>query len=140
MDNPEAPRSLNDREKCYVRFINNTNKIVEILWIDYSGRYVRYRVIKKGDYIDINTFKTHPFVAKDFITKDMLHIGGQYFYHPKTSREVISQRYILLQLLFHIFELFNVVDFLILKYQNTMRYESEHLLLCQCIVCIMLAC
>lgn len=95
MDDPEAPRSLHDREKCYVRFINNTNKIVEILWIDYSGRYVRYRVIKKGDYIDINTFKTHPFVAKDFITKDMLHIGGQYFYHPKTSREVISQRYIL---------------------------------------------
>ncbi|XP_050306499.1 von Hippel-Lindau disease tumor suppressor [Anthonomus grandis grandis] len=86
-------RSLNSREKCYVRFINTTDRIVDIMWIDFTGLYCRYRVISKGEYIDINTYKTHPWIVKDFMTKDMLHIDGSFVYHPKTTKEVILERY-----------------------------------------------
>lgn len=89
-------RSLNSREKCYIRFINTTNKTIDIMWIDFSGVYVRYRILGKGDYIDVNTYKTHPWIAKDFMTKDILNINGGYFYFPKTTKEIIQLRYLYL--------------------------------------------
>ncbi|KAL1513857.1 hypothetical protein ABEB36_003204 [Hypothenemus hampei] len=88
-----SPRALQSLEKCYVRFINNTERDVEVLWIDYTGRRVQYRTMKKGEFLDVNTFKTHPFIAKDVRTRDMMHICGVFSYYPKTSREIFSERF-----------------------------------------------
>ncbi|KAF7282067.1 hypothetical protein GWI33_003308 [Rhynchophorus ferrugineus] len=63
------------------------------MWINFTGQYVRYMILEKGNYIDINTYKTHPWTAKDFMTKDELHIDKKFFYHPKTTREYIIERY-----------------------------------------------
>lgn len=91
--NDRDPRSLNSNLKCYVRFINMTNKSVELMWINFTGQYIRYRILEKSDYIDINTYKTHPWIAKDVLTKDILHIDGKFLFQPKTTREFIRERY-----------------------------------------------
>ncbi|XP_030759487.1 protein Vhl [Sitophilus oryzae] len=92
-NNDENPRSVHSTQKCYVRFVNMTERTVEIMWINFIGQYVRYRILEKGNFIDVNTYKTHPWTAKDFLTKDELHIDKRFFYHPKTTREFIQLRY-----------------------------------------------
>jgi len=86
-------RSLQSNQKCYVRFINTTDRTIEIMWINFTGQYVRYRILEKSDYIDVNTYKTHPWIAKDFLTKDVLHIDKKFVYNPKSTREYIQERY-----------------------------------------------
>ncbi|KAJ8934516.1 hypothetical protein NQ314_013299 [Rhamnusium bicolor] len=34
------PRSLRSEEKAYVRFINKTDKMVELVWLNFNGEYV----------------------------------------------------------------------------------------------------
>lgn len=86
-------KSLNHNEKAYVRFINKTNRNVHVLWVNYKGEYVKYNTLGKDLYFDITTYKTHPWIAMDTVTKDRMHIGGKYVFFPVTSREFISKRY-----------------------------------------------
>lgn len=63
-------RSLHNRQSAFVKFVNVTDHSVGLYWIDYQGKEVGYKVLGCNEYIDINTFVTHPwiFVAED--TKD----------------------------------------------------------------------
>lgn len=82
MDPLENPRSLNSLEKCYIRFVNLTNRTIDVIWIDYTGRYIQYKRLNPRVYLDIDTFKTHPWIAIDSNTKDRLHINGEVVYYP----------------------------------------------------------
>lgn len=82
MDPLENPRSLNSLEKCYIRFVNLTNRTIDVIWIDYSGKYINYKSLNPRVYFDSNTFKTHPWIAIDSNTKDRLHINGEPVYYP----------------------------------------------------------
>ncbi|XP_060518546.1 von Hippel-Lindau disease tumor suppressor-like [Cylas formicarius] len=93
MDRLENARALRSNKRCYVRFINSTERTVELTWINFSGQYVRYRILNKGNSVDINTYKTHPWIAKDILTKDVLHVDKNFIYLPKTTREYMRERY-----------------------------------------------
>lgn len=86
-------RSLRSEEKAYVRFINKTDRVVEIIWLNFNGKYVRYRILGKDHYVDVNTYKNHPWIASDYNTKDRLHIEKEFVYNPKTTREYLQERY-----------------------------------------------
>ncbi|CAG9765703.1 unnamed protein product [Ceutorhynchus assimilis] len=92
-NNDPNVRSVESTQRCYVRFINTTSKTIDLMWVNFAGVYVRYRILRKDDYIDVNTFKTHPWIAKDFMTKDILHIDSKYSYEPRTSKEIIQERF-----------------------------------------------
>lgn len=66
----EKLRSLNSDERSYVRFINNSRRKVEIFWIDYNGGSVLHATLENAQFVDINTFVTHPWIVLDFITKE----------------------------------------------------------------------
>lgn len=87
------PRSLRSEDKAYVRFINKTDRIVELIWLNFNGKYVRYRILEKDHFVDVNTYKNHPWIALDMKTKDRLHIEKGFIYNPKTSREYLQERY-----------------------------------------------
>ncbi|XP_056638654.1 protein Vhl [Diorhabda carinulata] len=78
---------------AYVRFINKTNRVIEIVWINYSGHYVRYRVLQKNNFVDVNTYSSHLWVAFDYYTKDRLLINRQFVFNPKTIRQVLLEKY-----------------------------------------------
>ncbi|CAH1181039.1 unnamed protein product [Phyllotreta striolata] len=78
---------------AYVRFINKTDRVIEIVWLNYTGMYIRYKILKKDYFVDVNTFNTHPWVAFDYETKNRLHIDKEFVYHPKTSKEFFRQKY-----------------------------------------------
>lgn len=69
-DNVEQLRSNHSVERVCVKFVNLTNRVVEVIWVNYSGLFQRYTLLRKRQHVDINTFKTHPWIAVDVDTKD----------------------------------------------------------------------
>lgn len=90
--NEMGHRSITSRQQAYVRFFNKSGRQVELIWINYLGEYNKYRILNEFDYVDINTFKTHPWFALDHLTKERLHIDKSFVYHPRTSREILEER------------------------------------------------
>lgn len=73
-------RSLRSVDKCHVRFVNKTTRSVDIIWVDFAGRYIKYSSLQRGQFVDITTYKTHPWAALDSNTKDHMLIGGRFRY------------------------------------------------------------
>lgn len=80
---------ISGRER-YVRFVNRTEQVIDVIWVDYTGCFVRYTSLTSGQFIDVNTYKRHRWIAVDSETKDALLLNGVYRYEPefpKTVRE-----------------------------------------------------
>ncbi|CAD6232225.1 GSCOCG00001808001-RA-CDS [Cotesia congregata] len=67
---PEILRSIEDRHKAFVRFINTTPYPIDVLWINYHGQAVRYSILQPLGTLDINTFATHPWIFVEHETRD----------------------------------------------------------------------
>ncbi|XP_043249139.1 von Hippel-Lindau disease tumor suppressor isoform X2 [Colletes gigas] len=67
---PPRLRSINNYQKSFVKFINKTTRNVALYWINYRGRAIKYGVLLPGDFLDINTFVTHPWIFVDDETND----------------------------------------------------------------------
>lgn len=83
-------RSLRSNEKCYVRFINKTRRAIDIMWIDFTGQFVKYKLLQHGEFVDINTYKTHPWFAVDSITNDNMLLNKAFTYLPRTPMEILQ--------------------------------------------------
>lgn len=84
IDDTRPPRSIECVDRVYVRFINRTNRCIEIVWINYRGAYERYSLLRRmTHYVDVNTFVSHPWVALDQQTKDLMRIAGMPIYYPR---------------------------------------------------------
>lgn len=70
MDHPPTLRSLNSVHRAFVRFINTTRKNVKIYWIDFQGQNQFYKKLSQGEFVDINTFVTHPWIFVEEETMD----------------------------------------------------------------------
>ena len=55
----EFPKSLNTNQKAYVRFFNISKRNVEIIWLNFEGIGVPYKILRSKQYIDIDTFYSH---------------------------------------------------------------------------------
>ncbi|XP_025155354.1 von Hippel-Lindau tumor suppressor homolog isoform X2 [Harpegnathos saltator] len=64
-DQESLLRSISNQHRSFVKFINQTFRPVRLYWIDYQGNAVNYGDLSPGDYIDINTFATHPWIFVD---------------------------------------------------------------------------
>ncbi|XP_018398587.1 PREDICTED: von Hippel-Lindau disease tumor suppressor-like isoform X1 [Cyphomyrmex costatus] len=60
-------RSLNSEHESFVRFINTTPHTITLYWMDYDGQAIDYGDLSAGDYREINTFYTHPWI---FVNKE----------------------------------------------------------------------
>ncbi|XP_024870804.1 von Hippel-Lindau disease tumor suppressor isoform X1 [Temnothorax curvispinosus] len=60
-------RSLNSQHESFVRFINTTPHAITLYWMDYQGQAISYGDLSPGDYREINTFHTHPWI---FVNKE----------------------------------------------------------------------
>lgn len=60
-------RSLNSQHESFVKFINTTPHTITLYWMDYQGQAISYGDLSPGDYREINTFHTHPWI---FVNKE----------------------------------------------------------------------
>ncbi|PIR39186.1 MAG: hypothetical protein COV35_01330 [Alphaproteobacteria bacterium CG11_big_fil_rev_8_21_14_0_20_39_49] len=58
-------RSIEAKKASTINFINSSNDIRKIYWLDYKGKKVLYRVLKPGDTYTQRTFITHPWLVTD---------------------------------------------------------------------------
>ncbi|KAG5305754.1 VHL disease, partial [Acromyrmex insinuator] len=75
-------RSLNSQHESFVRFINTTPHTITLYWMDYQGQAIDYGDLSSGDYREINTFYTHPWI---FVNKET---GDR----AKRNRYLVGQR------------------------------------------------
>jgi hypothetical protein len=60
------PRSLNSRTKVPgLKFINKASFTVRLYWVDFKGKLRSYGSLTPGKTMPMNSFATHPWVAKD---------------------------------------------------------------------------
>ncbi|XP_057338199.1 von Hippel-Lindau tumor suppressor homolog [Microplitis mediator] len=80
---PQVLRSIEDRHKAFVRFVNTTQYPIEVLWINYNGQAVRYSILQASGTLDINTFATHPWIFVEYETKDRFIAEGKDVFFPQ---------------------------------------------------------
>ena len=76
-------KSRQSLHKSYIRFQNNTNRKVDIIWINYEGHHVKYKTLMPGSYYDVNTFATHPWLFIDSETQDRLVVQSKEVFSPE---------------------------------------------------------
>lgn len=78
-------RSINDNDPIQVTFVNEAQLPLELIWFDYNGNQVSYGNIGSAEKMVVNTFKTHPWVAK--ISGQQVLINGEEIFDGTSSGE-----------------------------------------------------
>lgn len=68
-------RSIASSNEARIRFINKSNREAEIVWIDFKGQLVKYQLLRPRQFLDVNTYTQHPWIAIDYRTRDNLHLN-----------------------------------------------------------------
>lgn len=82
----QRPRSLNNNIPTYIQFVNCTGRMVYLFWLDYNGKLVRYGHIPPRRGMSMNTFVTHPWIARDAATWYPLLLNGKQILYPEAER------------------------------------------------------
>jgi len=75
-------RSRPNKELSFVRFLNLTQREVEVIWISFEGVRVRYKTLGPLDYFDVNTYAAHPWIFQDAKTREYLLANSKDIYEP----------------------------------------------------------
>jgi von Hippel-Lindau disease tumor supressor len=67
-------RSKDNEHQSLVRFVNISQREVDIVWMNYEGQGVTYKTIPHKKSFDINTYVSHPWVVKDSKTQESMHL------------------------------------------------------------------
>jgi len=65
-------RSIEGSTSTSVKFVNNSNEVVNIYWKDYQGNEKFYNKLAPGQSYDQQTFVTHPWIVRDQSNKKIL--------------------------------------------------------------------
>ncbi|XP_021348101.1 von Hippel-Lindau disease tumor suppressor-like [Mizuhopecten yessoensis] len=77
-------RSLNNDVCVNVQFANRSGRTASLLWYNFKGVFVKYAILHNNDFMDMHTYVTHPWGARDATTGNVLNIGGQSVYYPQS--------------------------------------------------------
>lgn len=80
-------RSKESIESALVLIKNGTERPVDILWINYAAKLIRYRTLRSNEETQMNTFKTHPWIFRDYFTGLLMHVNHKEVLWPEASTE-----------------------------------------------------
>lgn len=86
-------QSLRSQTQVAIRLDNLTNRSVDVIWINYTGEYVKYGRLNHNNFVDIDTFETHPWIAIDAETKNRLLIDKKFVFMPKPWRQLVHDQH-----------------------------------------------
>ena len=76
-------RSLHSNIRSFVMFKNTTERIVSIYWVNYSSKFIHYTNLEPSKTCFVNTYETHPWVFKDSVSGERLHVKNRLVYFPE---------------------------------------------------------
>lgn len=80
-------RSRESTELARLLVTNQTERPVDILWINYAAKLVLYKTLRSGEEVHMNTYKTHPWIFRDFSTGLLMHVQHKEVLWPEASTE-----------------------------------------------------
>lgn len=80
-------RSKESLESARLLITNRTERPVDILWINYAAKLIRYKTLLRGEEIIMDTFKTHPWIFRDYHTGLLMHVNHKEVLWPEPSTE-----------------------------------------------------
>lgn len=80
-------RSKESLESAKLLITNRTERPVDILWINYAAKLIRYRTLRKGEAFQLDTYKTHPWIFRDYHTGLLMHVNHKEVLWPEPSTE-----------------------------------------------------
>lgn len=87
MNYDDTLRSQTDTEPARLLIKNLTQRPVDILWINYVSKLIRYRLLRSGEEVQIKTFKTHPWIFRDYFTGLLMHTNHKEVLWPEAATE-----------------------------------------------------
>lgn len=66
---------------------NRTGRYIDILWINYAAKLQKYGSIRSGGEVGINTYKTHPWIFRDYFTGLLMHVDNKEVFWPEASTD-----------------------------------------------------
>lgn len=78
-------RSLQSSELARIAVRNRTQRKVEVLWINYESKLVRYKTLDPDALFCVTTFKTHPWIFREFDTGQIMHVNHRDILWPDAS-------------------------------------------------------
>lgn len=85
-------RSEASVQPSYVRFVNQTSATVKIFWLNFEGNKTLFNSLKHEEFLDVNTFTFHLWIAEDELTGDRFMCEGQLVYEAKPWYEYTDGR------------------------------------------------
>ncbi|XP_074654896.1 von Hippel-Lindau disease tumor suppressor-like [Tubulanus polymorphus] len=76
------PKSGRPTVYSFVRFINKTQRKVDVIWLNYAGDQMNYASLNPEQFLDMNTYVGHPWIFKDTESGDKLVVQHQKLYQP----------------------------------------------------------
>lgn len=85
-------RSIESLEPVHMVIHNNTRRFVDVYWISYDSRLVRYKTLRAQDSLTVNTFKSHPWIFRDYSTGVPMHVDHKEVLWPIVQAETDQER------------------------------------------------
>lgn len=86
-------KSVKSEERVYIRFINRTEREVDVFWISFEGLPVRYTTLEPDAHYDITTYVTHPWTFVDSKSKDKLVVNEQHVFFPPSWLKLFRAKF-----------------------------------------------
>ncbi|XP_033752813.1 von Hippel-Lindau disease tumor suppressor-like [Pecten maximus] len=83
-------RSIHNDVTVNVKFSNRSGRTVSLLWYNFKGVFVKYAILHDKDSMDMFTYETHPWGARDATTGDVLNIGGDAVFYPQAPADGVE--------------------------------------------------
>ena len=85
-------RSMESAVKSRVKFINRTDKEIEIFWINYSGQEISYGTLHAPpsslSAVARDTYVTHPWIVRDCESRQRLWLNSKEVFYPPQPRVI----------------------------------------------------
>ncbi|XP_042889529.1 von Hippel-Lindau disease tumor suppressor-like isoform X2 [Penaeus japonicus] len=78
-----ALRSLHSRVQSFVRFVNRTQRSVDVFWLNYQGVRQKYKKLEPREQFKISTYVSHPWVFQDSETTAKLVVNSEEVFFPR---------------------------------------------------------
>lgn len=78
-------KSIESLEPVRLIITNNTRRFVDVYWIGYDSSLKRYKTMRAQETWEVNTFKTHPWMFRDYMTGIRMHVDHKEILWPKVQ-------------------------------------------------------
>ena len=80
----DSLRSRQSRITSPIQFVNHTGRTVRVIWLNFRGEEDREMMstLANRSNVKINTFVTHPWIAKDEITNERMLLNFKDVFYP----------------------------------------------------------